>query len=49
MNSIKSATKGTYLCMFRRHYIDGTICACHIMELFIPGTLYNSPYWQTYL
>ena len=33
--------------MLRRHCIDGTICACHIMELFIPDTLYNSPYWQT--
>ena len=30
MNSIKSATKGMYLCMFRRHYIDGyNLCMSH--------------------
>ena len=29
------------LCMLRRHYINCTICACHIMKLFMPGTFYN--------
>ena len=45
MNSIKSWNVMS-LCMLRRHYITCTICACHIMKLFIPDTFYNSPYWQ---
>ena len=45
MNRIKSANVMS-LCMIRRHYIDGTICARHIMKIFIPGTFYNPPNWQ---
>ena len=40
MNSIKSANVMS-LCMIRRHYINGTICARHIMKLFMPSTFYN--------
>ena len=45
MKNIKSANVMS-LCMLRRHYNNGTICACHIMILLIPGTFYNSPCWQ---
>ena len=48
MNSIKSANVMS-LCMIRRHYINGTICARHILKLFIPSTFYNSPDWQAYV
>ena len=48
MNSIKFANVMS-LCMIRRHYINGTICARHIMKLFIPSTFYNSPDWQAYV
>ena len=43
MGSIKSANV-TSLRMLRQHYINCTICACHIMKLFIPGIFYNSTY-----
>ena len=55
INKIKSIESENIisLCMLRRHYINCTICACHIshiMKLFIPDTFYyNSPYWQTYV
>ena len=48
MNSIEYENTMS-LCMLRRHYINCTICACHIMKLFIPDTFYNSPYWQAYV
>ena len=51
INNMKS-TKSAYVmsfCMLRRRYINGTVCACHIMKLFIPGASPNWPDWQAYV
>ena len=45
MNSITSASVMA-LWALRRHSINGTICACHIMKLYVLHTFCNSPCWQ---
>ena len=46
--NMKSAHAIT-LVMRWRHHTNDTICACHVMKLLIPGTIYNSPHWQGYV
>ena len=48
MKSTKSAYVMSF-CMLRRCYMNGTVCACHIMKLFIPGASPNWPDWQAYV
>ena len=45
MNSITSASVMA-LWALRPHFINGTICACHIIKLFFPPTFCNSPCGQ---